>query len=125
MTSSRLLTEDMRVMMGVAPRPHGGVPVMFQRSDFEGTAPPPEPEVSEGRMTLYRDEAAMEAALGRAYETVARVSATLRKRPTDGMNERERTAVERVERKLGTAIDALEGARAALTSMCKKSADEE
>jgi len=110
-------------MMGVAPRPHGGVPAMFQRSDFEGA--PPEPELDEGRMTLYPSAAAMEAALGRAYVTVARVSATLRKRPTDGMNERERTAVERVERKLGTAIDALEGARRALTSMSKKSADEE
>jgi len=130
MSDNTLLTEDQRRLMGLRPKHFGGVPVMFQRGQFEeaSAAPAPaEPQsaVTEGRMTLYRDEETMKRALGRANEIIARVNASLRKRSSAEMKERERTAVERVERKLGTAMDALEGAQRALNAMCKGKKHEE
>ena len=127
---TELLTEEQRRLMGIGSREFGGVPAMFQRAQdtpateeqeilFEPRSAPQASVRAEGRMTLYRDEETMMRALERANEIVGRVTASLRKRPSEQMTERERTAVERLERKLGTAYDALEGAQRALGSMCK------
>lgn len=125
------LTEEMRRLMGIAPREHGGLPVLFQKGEFRtGQAPKAKTPVTESReqldegsMRLYQNVKEMSSALDRAHRGISRVNASiLRQRESSqngAMNEKARADMYRLDQEVANALDSIKAAQEALLSMEK------
>jgi hypothetical protein len=127
MSEQRLLSEEQRQLMGIAPREFGGLPAMFARGDFkEGSDPKPKapakrPLEERRSLTLFKGMKEMKNAMDRAHKLVARVNATIqssRESSTKApMQEKARAEMYRLDQEMATAMDSIRASTEALEAL--------